>query len=93
MPTIKRKPPKTQKLSINGERRGRVEYRTAFDAPSAAREATKLARQGYTVTVQPWQSLGTKRNIMMRCAPTDRKGRTVAACELTPAFKKQIRGR
>lgn len=83
---------KTQKLSINGIRRGELRYDTQYNATDAARSATKLARQGYQVTVQPWRSTGS-RNIAMTCEPVvaKRGSKTVAVCKMTPAFKKQLK--
>ena len=90
---VKRKKPKFGKLSINSERRGQLMFDTAYNAPDAARIATKRAKQGWKVQVQNWASLGTSRNIQMRCEPATKRDKTVARCTLSSAFKKQIRGR
>lgn len=83
---------KTEKYSVNGIRRGELRYDTKYNATDAARSATKLARQGYSVTVQPWASLGTKRNVMMTCEPASgvRTKKGNARCTMVPSFKKQI---
>jgi hypothetical protein len=80
---------KTQKLQVSAQRRGEIRFHTAYTAPEAARVAAKMARQGWTVEVQDWQSGRVK----MKCRPGSKRDRAFAACEIKPAFKKQIRGR
>lgn len=86
--------PKLEKLSVNLFRRGEVRYEIAYYAHDAAKLATKWARKGWQAEVQAWGSLGTKRNVFMSCGPasaTKRPGhREIAACSITPAFKKRI---
>jgi hypothetical protein len=84
---------KFQKLSVNLYRRGELRYETAYNARDAARIATKMAKKGWSVKVQPWNSLGTKRNIRMTCEPVTRGQKVAAACMIEPSFKRQIKMR
>jgi hypothetical protein len=85
----KKKPPATMKLAVNALRRGEIRYDTEYTAPAAARNAVKRARDGYTVEVKAWDS----GHLKMTCKPGIKKGKTVAVCDIKPAFKKAIRGR
>jgi len=87
-----RKRPKVHKLAVNALRKGEMRYETAYDAPEAARIATRWARAGWKVEIQNWRSLGTKRHVYMTCEPAARKGKTIALCSIKPSFKKEIRG-
>jgi len=84
--------PKFEKYAVNAIRRGELRYDTVYNAADAARSAAKFARQGYSVRVQPWRSLGTDRNVMMTCEPASgvRTKKLNARCTMTPSFKKQI---
>jgi len=83
--------PKTEKLSVNMSRRGELRYDTAYNAPEAARIATKWAKKGWSVRVQSWRSLGTKRGIQMTCEPSLTRGKEIAKCEIAPPFKKRLK--
>lgn len=97
-----KKKPKFEKLAIHAERRGVLKYDTAYDAPAAARIATKLARQGFKTEVVKWGGGGSsmydtskmRKLVRMTCAPTvGKRGKTHAMCTVTPAFKKALQRR
>lgn len=90
-----RKKAKFEKLSVNLYRRGELRFETVYSAAEAARIAAKWTRKGWDATVQPWESLGTKRNVFMSCKPFmgKRGNKVFARCQLTPAFKKRIQRR
>lgn len=85
----KKRKAKLTKYQISATRRGVMQYEDAWDAPAAARAATRLAKQGWSVRVQPFH---TKRLVThMTCEPTTKKGKTFAACKITnPSFRKAI---
>lgn len=78
------------KLQITMLRRGELRGDTVYDAAEGARLATKYAKQGWRVEVQKWGK-GPKPAVPMRCEPATSKGKVIARCTLTPAFKKAIR--
>lgn len=91
-----KKKPKFEPITINLQRGGELRYESAYNAPEAARIATKWARKGWSVEVKP------KRGTMkfMTCEPSKKKAywsdpdpKAHAICKLTPAFKKRVRGR
>ena len=89
MAAKKRKKPAFVKLYINGLRKGVLQYWTAYTAPEAARKAAEMARQGWQIDVKAAHS----DHLKMRCTPAVKRGRTIAVCDIKPAFKKQIKGR
>lgn len=94
MATRRPKRPKFEKLAINMERGLVIRYDSAYNAPEAARIATKAAKDGWRVTIQSWGS-AYKRNILMTCGPASSvnkrsRSKLIASCTMTPAFKKRL---
>ncbi len=97
-----KKKPKWEKLSISCLRRGEVQYETAYNAPEAARKATKRAKAGWSckITKSGSGSYSDKRKpvAFMTCEPSANPSvhdygphrKTFAKCSMTPAFKKRV---
>lgn len=95
MAARKRKP-KFEALTVHLKRGGEIRFESAYDAPEAARLATKWARKGWDAEVK--SKTGSAK--FMTCTPSKRKAywsdpdpKAHAICKLTPAFKKRVRGR
>lgn len=85
----KRKP-KWTKYQISMTRRGVMRFDAAYNAPDAARKATKQAKDGWTVEVQG----GTKRLVThMTCKPALKRGKAYAVCTMRPTFRQAIQRR
>lgn len=89
-----RKRPTFEKLTLTLTKGGGIQFDTKYDAPSAARAATKAARQGWDVKVSKSWVGKREPKTLMSCKPSARKDvKAHAICSMTPAFKKRIRGR
>lgn len=81
-------------FKISATRQGK--RRTIYAGPrAAAKHATRLAKNGWTVIVRPDGSppYAAKMVCNPSSATTSRGSRRVAACDITPAFKALLRKR
>jgi hypothetical protein len=96
---IRARKQKFQSLTISMERGLTSRFADATGARDAARIATKAAREGWNAEVYSFPRSGYnpgRKHVKMTCQPvhdvTGHGPKVKAACTITPAFKKQIKG-
>lgn len=78
------------KYQISMIRRGVMRFDDAYNAPDAARKATRHAKDGWTVEVQ---TNNKRLTTHMTCKPALKKGKAFAVCTMRPTFRQAIQRR